>query len=72
MNTQIKDVGLVIMAIVVVIGLFMGLPRIDQLIKSRAITECGTVAASADKVSGFNGAVYKACVEDKGYTSSIQ
>jgi len=44
----------------------------EKELKIRAIDDCAKVAANAQSGGGFNGAVYKVCVEDKGYVSTIQ
>ena len=72
MNSQVKDVGMVIFAIVVVVVAFMGFPRVDNAVKSKAVSECVKAANSSAVEGGFNGAVYKICVEDSGYKSQIK
>jgi len=44
----------------------------EKELKINAVSECAKVAATADPDGGFNGAVYKVCVEDKGYESEIK
>ena len=72
MNTQVKDVGMVIMAIVVVIVAVMSFPKIDKALRSRTIGECAKAAQMPNVEGGFNGAVYKICVEDSGYSTQIK
>jgi len=70
MNTMI----IAVMAAVLAVGIFAvwNWREIkDKELKVRAVDDCAKVAATAAK-EGFNGAVYKVCVEDKGYISTIQ
>lgn len=72
MNTQVKDVGMAVLAIVIIAVALMAFPRIDNAIKSRTMSECAKAASSQTAESGFNGAVYKICVEDAGLKTQIK
>ena len=63
-----------LLAAVVVVGLlgFNFLQLKEKQLKLEAIQGCAQVAAQAQPGGGFNGAVYKICVEDKGYETEIK
>lgn len=66
---QMNTLIIAVMAAVLVVGVFAVWNWRE--LKVKAIDDCAKVAAIAAK-EGFNGAVYKVCVEDKGYISTIQ
>lgn len=61
-------------AAVVVVGI-LGLNYLnirEKQVRNDAIQACAAAAVSAQPEGGFNGAVYKICVEDKGYETRIK
>ena len=72
MNSQVKDVGLVILAIVVIVVAFMALPKVDTALKTKTVTECLKASSGSAFEGGFNGAIYKICVEDSGFKTQIK
>ena len=73
MNTQVKDVGLVVFGIFLIISVYMTLQRVDKYIKVKAIDDCGRIAryefTGSDGVKTYSPMeeVYKKCLSDKGY-----
>lgn len=73
MNTQVKDVGLVIFGIILFASVFMSLQRVDKFIKIKAIDDCGKVARY--EFTGGDGSrsmtpvddIYKECLKQKGF-----
>ena len=63
---------MVVMAIVLVVIAVMAFPRVDKALKSRAVNECANAAVNAAFEGGFNGAIYKICVEDSGFSTQIK
>jgi len=72
MNTQVRDIGMVIMAICIIFVAVMAFPRIDNALKSKAVSDCAKSAVNTAFEGGFNGAIYKICVEDAGYKTQIK
>ena len=86
MNTQVRDVGMVVMAIVIMVSVFMGLKRVDKNMQIKAMSECGKLATYAYEYRGTsdtgdqtvtrtlepNHGLYKTCMEDMGYQTKIK
>jgi len=71
---QMNTLIIAVMAAVLAVGIFAvwSWKEVkEKELKVKAIDDCAKEAATAIK-EGFNGAVYKFCVEDKGYISTIQ
>ena len=74
MNYQIKDVGLVVLGILMFISVLLSLQKVDQYIKFKGYDDCAkisrseTTAQNGDKVFYPLEDVYKNCLKDKGIT----
>jgi len=74
MNTASKDIGLIVLAIVIFVVSFMALGRVDKIIRIKAMDDCArayryeaTVEGGNAKVSYTLGDEYKACLKEKGF-----
>lgn len=72
MNTQVKDVGLVVFGILMFISVFMSLQKVETYLKYKAMDDCAKIARyeaaveNGGRVSYPLDDVYKACLKDKG------
>ena len=83
MNSQVKDVGMVAVAIAMVVVAVMGFMRLDKYIKSVAVADCGKIYTFTTESTGTgpDGVpmrttrvetirdLYQLCMQDKGYTT---
>ena len=85
MNTQVKDVGMVILGIVIIVSVFMGVQRADKYMQIKAMSECSKATSYMYETRGSgeagqdmtrtvepNRAFYKTCMEDMGYKTNIK
>ena len=72
MNTQVKDVGLVVFGVLIFVSVFMSLQKVETYLKYKAIDDCARISryeasvADGGKVSYPLDDVYKACLKEKG------
>ena len=57
MRTDVKDVGMVIMGLVLIVTAFMALQRVDKFMQIRAMAECSQAAnfIFEERSNGENG-----------------
>jgi len=86
MNSQVKDVGMVAVAIAMVVVAVMGLMRVDKFIMAKAFADCGMVSKFTYETQTTNEAgeqvisrseepnkeAYRTCVADKGYSTTLE
>lgn len=86
MRTDVKDVGLVILGLVLVVVAFMAAQRADKFLQIKAVGECAQAANFIFEERGSreggsqtlqrsmepNRGFYKTCIEDLGYKTKIQ
>ena len=85
-SSTIHTVGLVIVAIIIGAATFFGVQTYQKIkaqdLKNQAIRDCGAVSqfsyeettkdGKTTRSTEPNKPVYKTCVEDKGYTTTVQ
>ena len=72
---EIRSLILVAIITAVIIAGLLGFNFLkirEKQVRNDAIQACAAAAVSAQPEGGFNGAVYKICVEDKGYETGIK
>lgn len=73
MNTMQKDMGLVVLSIVLAVFAFMGMQRVDKYIKVKALNDCAQAYRYEAKIADGAtvtyplGDEYKNCLKEKGY-----
>lgn len=84
MNTN--SIGLIAVAVAIIIVSLLNAGKIDQYLKNQAFADCGKVASFQTVTTGKTGesqtftttssepirSIYKTCIEDKGYTTSLK
>lgn len=73
MKTDVKDVGLIVFGIFMLVAVFLSLQRVDSFLKIKAIDDCGKISRYEANLDEVNARVtyplddiYKACLKDKG------
>ncbi|OGG02475.1 hypothetical protein A2W14_01580 [Candidatus Gottesmanbacteria bacterium RBG_16_37_8] len=86
MRTEVKDIGMVILGIVIIVAVFMAVQRADKYMQIKAMTECAQASSFTyeSRGNGENGeqtmtrtldpnrAFYKVCMDDLGYKTNIK
>ena len=86
MNSQVKDVGMVAVAIAMVVVAVMGFMRVDKYIMTKAFADCAQASRFVYETQSTNESgervvsrseepnreAYKTCVADKGFTSTLE
>ena len=74
MNSQVKDVGMVAVAIAMVVVAVMALGRVDKYLLIKAIDDCGrtgqfnkSLPEESATITYPVGDVYQNCLKEKGY-----
>jgi len=86
MRSDVKDVGMVIFGLVLIVAAFMAAQRADKYMQIKAVAECAQAANFTFEERGNgdegtqtmqrtvepNHGFYKICIEDLGYKTKIQ
>ena len=85
MRTDVKDVGMVVLGLVLIVMAYMASQRVDKYLQIRAMAECSQAAnfIFEERGNGENGnqttsrtmepnhGFYKTCIEDMGYKTKV-
>ena len=75
-TNSLKNIATAIALIVIATTAFLFVQSWNAVkiseVKNNAINGCAEIGSQSDPSGAFNGAVYKICVEDKGYQTQIK